>query len=94
MPLKPVAGVSDAVLGTLPFADQPGADDGLQVRADAAGGNVPAVQLFTEVLQAPDRLGLQPAMGQFLDTVAQPGLDVAPVEQRRLSIEQGAPLLL
>ena len=69
LPFEPVARDGDAVFGALPFADQPGADDGLKIRADPAGGNVPAVELLAQVLQAPDGLRLQSAMCQLLNAV-------------------------
>ena len=53
-----------------------------------------AVQFLAEPLKAPDRLRLQPAIGQFLDAVGQPAFEVAPVERRWLAVEQVAPLAL
>jgi hypothetical protein len=67
---------------------------GMRVGADAALLAVAAVELLAQPFQPPDRLGLQPAIGQFLDAVGQPALQVAPVERRRLAVEQVAPLRL
>jgi len=55
---------------------------------------VAAVEFLAQPLQPPDRLGLQPAIGEFLDAVGQPALQVAPVERRRLAVEQVPPLCL
>jgi hypothetical protein len=67
---------------------------GMVVGADAALLAVAAVQFLAQPFQPPDRLGLQPAIGQFLDAVGQPALQVAAVERRRLAVEQVAPLRL
>ena len=55
---------------------------------------ITAVEFFAERLQALQRLGLQPAVGQFLDPVRQPVFQEAPVIGRRLGLEEIAPLLL
>ena len=55
---------------------------------------IAAVELLAERLEALHRLGLQPAIGQFLDAVGQPAFEEAPVVGRRLGLEEIAPLLL
>ena len=47
-----------------------------------------AVELLAERLQPLDRLGLQPAVGQFLDPIGKPALEEAPVVGRRLGVEE------
>ena len=44
--------------------------------------------------EALQRLGLQPAIGQFLDAVGEPAFQEAAVIGRRLGLEEIAPLLL
>ena len=53
-----------------------------------------AVQFLAERLQPLHRLGLQPAVGQFLDAVGEPAFEEAAVVGRRLGVEEIAPLLL
>ena len=82
------------MLDALPLADQPRAGD----RAVASArmrrfARSPPSSSSPSALQPPDRLRLQPAIGQFLDAVGQPALEVAAVERRRLAVEQVAPLL-
>ena len=55
---------------------------------------IAAVELLRQRLEALDRLGLQPAIGQFLDAVGQPAFEEAPIVGRRLGLEEVAPLLL
>jgi hypothetical protein len=94
LPVETVGGDGDDVLDTLPFADQPRADDGHLVGADAALFAVTAVELFAKGFQPFHRFRLQAAIGQLLDAVGQSALEVATVERRRLAVEQVAPLLL
>ena len=84
----------DHVLDALVFPDQPGASDRPVVGADPAKRDVAAVELLAQRLQPGDRLGFQAAIGEFLDPVGQPALQVGPAEGRRLLAEQLAPLLL
>ena len=49
---------------------------------------IAAVELFGEVAEALQRLGLEPAIGQFLDAVGEPALQEAPVVGRRLGLEE------
>ena len=51
-----------------------------------------AVELLGQRLEPLDRLGLQPAIGQFLDAVGQPAFQEAPVVERRLRLEEQLPL--
>ena len=84
----------DAVLDALVLPDQPRAGDRPRVGAHLPLRLAAAVQFLAQLLQPPHRLGLQAAIGQFLDAVGEPALEVAPVEGRRLGLEQIAPLLL
>jgi hypothetical protein len=59
---------------------------------DAPSGDVVAVVLLAEDLEPPQRLGLQPAVGELLDAVGDAVLEVAAVEGRRLGLEERAPL--
>ena len=52
------------------------------------------VELLAERLQPLHRLGLQSAIGQFLDAIGDTAFKVAAVERRRLAVEQVPPLLL
>ena len=64
------------MLDALPLADQPRAGDRPRVGADLrASSLLAAVELLAERLQPLDRLGLQPAIGQFLDAVGQPAFE-------------------
>ena len=82
------------MLGALPLANEPGADDRLRVMPRPALHDVAAVQLLAHLLQPAHRLGLQPAIGQLLDPVGEPALEEGPVVGRRLGAEELAPLLL
>ena len=58
----------DDLFDALPFAQEPSASDGaVAIGADAAHGDIAAIKLFAQGFQPPDRIGLQPAIGQFLD---------------------------
>ena len=92
--LEAVGQHRDDVLDALVLPDQPGPGDRPVVGADPAQDDVAAVELLAQRLQPGDRLGLQPAIGQFLDPVGQPALQVGPAERRRLLAEQLPPLLL
>src|SRR5690606_13041738 len=95
LPFEPVGGDGDDLLDTLPFPKQPSAGDrAVAVETHAALLLVTAVEFLAQPFQPPDRLRLQPAIGQFLNAVSQSGFKIAPVERRRLSVEQIAPLLL
>ena len=59
LPVKTVGGDGDDVLDTLPLTDQPCADDGHLVGADAALFPVTAIQLFSKRLQPSHRFRLQ-----------------------------------
>ena len=50
----------------------------------AVACGVPAVEFLGERAQPLDRLGLQPAIGQFLDAVGEPAFEEAAVVGRRL----------
>ena len=83
------------MLDSLIFADEPRAGDRALIRRLARGGP----DRHRRVLRASafsrfDRLGLQPAVGQFLDPVREPVFQEAPVVGRRLGFEEVAPLLL
>jgi hypothetical protein len=82
------------VLDALALADQLRAGDRLVVAAYAAEGELPAVELLTQRLEPGQRLGLQPAIGEFLDTIRQAALQKAPVLRRRLPAAELPPLLL
>ena len=82
------------MLDALVFADQPRAGDRPVVGALAAHVDLAAVELLAERLEALDRLGLQPAIGQFLDAVGEPAFEEAAIVGRRLALEEIAPLLL
>src|SRR5690606_3238170 len=85
----------DAVLDALPLADQPRAGHRpMRIIVPALPRPLGLRQFLAERLQVGDGLGRQAAIGQFLYPVRQPALDVAPVEHRRLPLEQVAPLLL
>ena len=92
--LEVVGAHRDHVLHALPLPHQPRAGQRAAVGADAAEHDVAAVELLAERLQARPRLRLQPAVGELLDAVGEPALQVGPVEGRRLLAEQLAPLLL
>ena len=94
LPLEAVGEHGDDMLGALPLADEPGADDRLPVMPRAALHDVAAVQLLAHLLQPAHGLGLQPAIGQLLDPVGEPALEEGPVVGRRLGAEELAPLLL
>ena len=84
-----------AVLDALPFADQPRAGDRPVVGAVWRRRiRSPPSSSSAERLEALDRLGLQPAIGQFLDAVGEPAFEEAAVVGRRLGLEELAPLLL
>ena len=54
----------------------------------AADGDVAAVELLAQRLEALDGLRLQAAVGQFLDAVGQPALQEAAIVGRRLGVEE------
>src|SRR5690606_12084178 len=87
LPLVAVAGDGDDVLDALVLADQAGAGDRALLVADAAEGDVPAVDLLAQRLEALQRLALQAAIGEFLDAVGEPAFQEAPVVGRRLGAE-------
>lgn len=68
------------MLYALPLAQQPCAGDGHQVGANAAFLAISAVKFLAKPLQAPDRLRLQPTIGQFLDPIGEAAFEIAPVE--------------
>jgi len=94
LPFETIGEHRHGVLDTLPLADQPRAGDRHPVRADAACGDVAAVDLLAQRLEPLDRLGLQRAIRQLLDPVGQPVLQEAAVIGRRLGAEEFAPLRL
>jgi hypothetical protein len=95
LPLEAIGCDGDHLLDALPFAQKARASDGtVAVETRASLCPVPAVQFLAEPFQSPDRLGLQPAIGEFLDAIGQAVFKVAPVEGRRLAVEQVAPLRL
>ena len=88
LPFEAVGGDSDDLFDTLPLAQQPRARDrAVTVEAHAALLPVTAVQFLAQPLQPPDRLRLQPAIGEFLDAVCQAAFQVAAVEWWRLAVE-------
>ena len=82
------------MLDALVFADEPRAGDRPVLGRLAAPRRIAAVELFGEVAEALQRLGLEPAIGQFLDAVGEPVFEEAPVVGRRLGLEEIAPFLL
>jgi hypothetical protein len=82
------------VLDALPFADQPGARDRPVVDPALADLDPAAVELLAEFLQPPQRLRLQATKRKLLESIAEPRLQVFPVERRRLLDEQVPPPLL
>ena len=60
------------MLHAFPFPDELRSRNRLAVMAQATGGDVTAIDLFAEGLQALDRFGLQTAEYQFLDAPGQP----------------------
>jgi hypothetical protein len=57
------------VLDTLPFTDEPRASDRAIIHADVTFGPIAAVELLRQCLEALDRLWLQAAVRQLLDSV-------------------------
>ena len=57
-------------------------------------GGITAVQLFAQRTEPLDCLGLQAAVGQFLNPISEPVFEEAAVIGRRLALEEIAPLLL
>gem|GEM_PF-6246264 len=75
LPFEAIGGDGDDLLDALPLAQQPRSSDrAVTVGADAALLSVAAVQFLAQPFQPPNRLQLQPAIGQFLDAVGQAGL--------------------
>ncbi len=81
-------GVLDGLIG----AQEASAGDRLVVAAHFTHGDVAAIELLTQLLEPTDRLGLQPAVGQFLDPVRKPALEEAPVVGRGRGVEERSPL--
>ncbi len=95
LPFETAGRDGDDLFDALPLAQQPRASDGtVAIGTDAARGDIAAIKLFAQGFQPPDRIGLQPAIGQLLDAVGQPGFKVAAVKRRRFGFEQVAPLRL
>ena len=90
---KSVVAHRHAVLDALPFADQPRAGDRPVVgaAAGACAGSPPSSSSASASSRF-ERLGLEPAIGQFLNPVGQPAFEEAPVVGRRLGLEEIAPL--
>ena len=82
------------MLDTLVFADQPRAGDRPVILANAPNLGLAAVEPLAQRLQPLNGLGLEAAMGQLLDPVGQPALQVGSAERRRLGAEQLPPLRL
>ena len=82
------------MLDALILADQLRAGDRPVIAAHAADGDIAAVELLAQCLEAGQRLGLETAVGQFLDPVGQPALQEAAIVGRWLRAEQRAPLRL
>ena len=61
------------MLDALPLANEARPGDRLLTGTDAAHDRVAAIDLATQRLEALDRLGLQSAIGQFLDAVGETG---------------------
>src|SRR5690606_8800541 len=95
LPFEAIGRHGDNLFDALPFAQQPRARSWtVAVGMETALFPVAAVQFLAQLLQPPDRLRLQPAIGEFLDAVRETALEVAPVERRRLGLEEITPLLL
>ena len=82
------------MLDALVFANKPRAGDRPVLGRSAAARWIPAIEIFGDGFEPLDRLGLEPAVRQFLDAVGEPVFEEAPVIGRRLGLEQIAPFLL
>ena len=67
------------MLDALIFANEPRAGDRPILGRLAAARRIAAVEVLGEFAKALQRLGLEPAVGQFLDAVRQPVFEEAPV---------------
>jgi hypothetical protein len=52
------------------------------------------VELLGKITQIPQRFGLEPTVGQLLDSIGEPVLQEVPVVGRWLGLEEIAPFLL
>ncbi len=91
---KAIARDGDYMLGALIFADQPCADDGALILADAAKRDIAAINLFAQRFQPGDGFGLQAAIGEFLNAIGEAAFQKAPVVGWRFGAKEAAPLLL
>lgn len=84
------------MLDTLPLAQEPGSGDRHQL--GLGWTPAPALALLLkrrpQPLEPAQGLGLQATVGQFLQAVGEPALEMAAVEGRRLGSEELAPLRL
>jgi hypothetical protein len=93
--LEAVRDDGDDVLDVLPLADQLGAGDRPVVASRTlAALRLPSVKLLGQRCKPGPGLWLQPAIGEFLDAVGEPGLEEGAIVGRRLRLEEVAPLLL
>lgn len=80
MPLEAAGSDGDDLFDALPSAQEARARDwAVLVGTDAALLLVAAVRFLAQPFQPPDRLRLQPAIGEFLDAISQAGSKVAPL---------------
>ena len=82
------------MVDALPLPDQPRPGHRLVLVVPAPPRRIAAVQFLGQLAQPLHGLGLQPAVGQFLNSIGEPVFEKASIVRRRLGLEEIAPLLL